>query len=96
MPGSSAESVAFAFLDRLNHAIVYPLIALLMAVALVVFLYGCFEYIAGGSSDDVRRKGRTHILWGIIGMLVMVSAYSILEITVGTFGLGSELNAVIK
>lgn len=96
MGSESAQQVAYGFLDRLNQAFVFPLIALMLAVALVVFLYGCFEYIAGSGSDDVRQKGRQHILWGIIGMLVMVSAYAILEITVGTFGLGGEFSRVVK
>lgn len=81
-----AEDVARGFLARLNDAILYPLITLMLAIALVVFLWGCFDFIRGASEPSVRTQGRKHILWGIIGMLVMVSAYSILTIAAGTFG----------
>lgn len=80
-------TVAKTFLAKLNSAIIFPLITLLMAVALVVFLYGCFEFVVGANDESARTKGKAHILWGIIGFLVMVSAYAILSIAAGTFGI---------
>jgi uncharacterized membrane protein YbhN (UPF0104 family) len=82
-----AEELARNFVDRLNQAILFPLITLLLAVALVVFLWGCFQFIAGAASPDVRAQGQRNILWGIIGMVVMVSAYAILSVAANTFGL---------
>ena len=83
----SAGEVAQGFVATFNKVILFPLITLLLAVALVVFLYGCFIYIANANSDTARAKGKQHILWGIVGMLVMVSAYGILSIAAGTFKL---------
>lgn len=82
----SAENVARGFLATFNQAILYPLITLMLTIALVVFLFGAFQFIAGAGSEGVREKGRRHLLWGIIGMLVMISAYAILSIAAGTFG----------
>jgi uncharacterized membrane protein YbhN (UPF0104 family) len=84
---AQAVAVAQGFLDRLNDAILFPLITLLMTIALVVFLYGCFEFILNANNDAARTTGKTHILWGIIGMFVMVSAYAILNIAANTFGI---------
>ena len=81
----TAERVAQNFVDKLNQVILFPLITLMMAVALVVFLYGCFEFVAGANDPGKRVQGRQHILWGIIGMLIMISAYAILSIAAGTF-----------
>lgn len=75
------------FLATLANVIVNPLIRLLFAVALVVFLWGVFEYIKDSDSSDGREKGKKHIIWGIIGLLIMVSAYSIINIALETFGL---------
>lgn len=86
-----AQAVARGFLAKINEVILFPLIALMMAVALLVFLYGAYEFIAGADSDSDRAKGRQHLLWGIVGMVVMVSAFAILSIAANTFGLGSEL-----
>jgi len=92
---SQAQIVAQGFLAKLNAAIFFPLITLMMAVALLVFLYGCFEYIKNSTSQEGRQTGSRHILWGVIGMLVMLSAFAILEIAASTFDLDDELNDAV-
>jgi hypothetical protein len=87
----TGQEIAGRLLERINDAIIFPLITLMMAVALLVFLYGAFEYVKGASNDGDRETGRRHLLYGIIGMLVMLSAYAILSIAAGTFNLGGEL-----
>lgn len=82
-----ATEVARGFLARINEVILFPVITLLLAVALIVFLYGLFELVFSADSSDARNKGRKHILFGIIGMLVMLSALAILRIAAGTFGI---------
>ena len=72
---------------KLNENILFPLIALLSAVALLVFLYGCFKFVTNADDDSARAAGKQHILWGIIGLFIMVSAYAILNIFAGTFGI---------
>ena len=58
-----------------------------MAIALLVFLYGSFIFITNAANESERTRGRQHILWGIVGMVVMVSAYAILTVATGTFGI---------
>lgn len=84
---AAADDIARGFLATLNEVILYPLITLMMAVALLVFLYGCFEFIANAGVPGKRDEGKKHILWGVIGMFIMVSAYGILYIAAGTFNL---------
>ena len=84
---STAEHAAQCFVNKLNNAILFPLITLLLAMAFLVFLYGCFEYVRNASSDAGRETGKQHILYGTIGMLIMISAHSILSITAGTFSI---------
>lgn len=85
-----AASAAQCLVDKINGAILFPLIALMSAFALLVFLYGCFEYVRNADSDSAREMGQRHILYGIIGLLVMLSAFAILSIAAGTFGLGID------
>lgn len=84
---AAAADVARGFLAQLNEIIIFPLIAFMMGVALLIFLYGCFEFILNAGNDGARNKGKQHILWGIVGFVVMVSAYAILRIAAGTFGI---------
>lgn len=88
---TQAQAVAQSFLSRINDAILFPLITLMMAVALLVFLYGAFEYVRGADSEESRAEGSQHLMYGIIGMLVMLSALALLTIAAGTFGLENEL-----
>ncbi len=83
---------AYSFVERVNEAILYPLIMLLMGLALLIFLYGCYEYIAHSNESQARETGQMHITWGIVGMFTMLVAYAILGIAAGTFGLGDELD----
>lgn len=89
---TEAQIVAQEFLSKINEAILFPLITLLMAIALLIFLYGAFEYVKGASNDGDRETGKRHLLWGTIGMLVMLSAMTILYLAAGTFGLEYELD----
>ncbi len=84
---ATATEAAQGFVDAFNNAVLFPLITLLMAMAFLVFLYGCFEYVRNAASDQGREQGRRHILYGVIGMLVMLSAYSILQLAASTFSL---------
>lgn len=84
---AAAADTAREFLGKFNTIILFPLITLMMTVALVIFLWGCFEFIRGAGNEATRSQGKKHILWGVVGMVVMVSAYAILTIAAGTFGL---------
>lgn len=91
-----AEQKALAetgrFIDKVNEVVLVPLIGLLMAIAFLVFIFGCAEYIINGGNQKAREQGIKHITYGIIGLVVMVSAWAILELATATFGLKDELN----
>ena len=87
---SAATCVAQGFLDRINTAVLFPLITLLTAIAFLFFLYGGFKFVMGANEPSEREKGRKHMLYGVIGLLVMVSAFAILSIAANTFGVSVE------
>lgn len=84
---ADAKAVAGPFLDKLQGAILFPLVSLMMGVALLVFLWGVFQYISQAESDEARKTGRKHMLFGIIGLVIMVSAFALLKIAAQTFGI---------
>lgn len=77
-----------SFFTRLTGFIDNVLIPLLFTIALLVFLYGMYTYfIQGGASDESRQKGRQLILASIIGFVLMVSIWGIVNIVAnGLFG----------
>ena len=92
MTAYAADTTAAAqyYLNLINGTLLFPVIVLLTAIAVVIFLYGCFEYIINASNPGAREKGRRNIIFGIIGLLIMTSAYTILIIAAGTFGIDAE------
>lgn len=74
------------FVARVNDAIINPLLALIFAAALLYFLWGGFVFITSAESDTGRETGRSHMLWGVIGMVIMVSVFTILRLFLSTFG----------
>jgi hypothetical protein len=89
-PQQDAAIEAQNFVILFSEVILTPLIALLTGVAFLVFLYGCAMYIFNATNDQARSQGRQHIIFGLIGLLVMVSAWAILTIASNTFGLKEQ------
>ncbi|MBU3668808.1 MAG: hypothetical protein FGM57_02470 [Candidatus Taylorbacteria bacterium] len=87
------ESVV-TLIHKINEVILNPLITLLFAAAVLVFLYGVFEYVKGADSDDARSTGRNHIIWGVVGMFIMVSAFGIMDLIMNTIGANRSDNGV--
>ena len=84
---AGGKEIAQGLVDKINEVILFPLITLLMAIAFLVFLYGAFEYVRGATNETARAQGKQHLLYGTIGMLVMLSAYAILTLASATVGL---------
>ncbi|HEY4476386.1 MAG TPA: hypothetical protein VJB69_00120 [Candidatus Paceibacterota bacterium] len=67
-------------LENIKTAIVDPIIYFLFALAFIYFLWGVFEMIRNAESEEARKVGQQHILWGVIGMFIMISFYGIMQV----------------
>lgn len=79
-------TAAKAMVAKLQAAILFPLMILMMTVAFFIFLWGAYQYVLGAADETARSTGRLHMISGIIGLLVMISAYAILSLVANTFG----------
>jgi uncharacterized membrane protein YjfL (UPF0719 family) len=89
--------VAYADVDtfvlKLNKYIFNPIIMFMVTLAVAYFLFGIYEYIKGSSSDEAREKGQRHMIWGLIGLAIMVSVFFIMKVLLGTIGIDeTEIN----
>jgi len=71
--------------DLLNQ-----LIPLLLVLATVLFLWGVIRYVTAGGDEEKLKTGRQYMLWGLIGLAVMVAVWGIVKLLVNTFGVGGE------
>ncbi len=78
-----------AFIGKVNAMIINPLIAFLFALAILYFLYGMVKFMTSQENEEAKTTGKQHMIWGIIGMTIMMGVYVILNIVLRTFGLPS-------
>lgn len=83
-----AASTSFdGFIRNVESMIIDPLIGLLFALAIVYFLYGVFEFISNQANEEKKTTGKSHMLWGIIGITIMMGVWTILGIVLNTLGI---------
>lgn len=63
------------------------LIPFFVAIAALVFIWGVVEFVASAGDEEKRSKGRQHMLWGIVGLAVIVGLWGLVKILVQTFSL---------
>jgi hypothetical protein len=78
----SLQDVGIEILNIIENII----IPIVMGLALLTFLLGVVNFIKNGGKDEERTKGRQFMLWGIIGLAVMVSVWSLVRILTNTVG----------
>ncbi len=78
------------FISNVDRLIVNPLILLLFALALAYFLWGVFEFLANTENEEKRTAGKKHMLYGIIGLTIMMAVWTILGIILNTLGISSS------
>ncbi|MFC1731322.1 hypothetical protein ACFL6I_13460 [candidate division KSB1 bacterium] len=78
---------AATLINRIEIYIINPILLLLFAAGLLYFLWGMAMFIWKSDSDTGRSEGIKHMLWGVIGMFIMVAAWGIINVIGNTFGL---------
>ncbi|MBI2100670.1 MAG: hypothetical protein HYT47_01455 [Candidatus Vogelbacteria bacterium] len=64
-----------------------PLVGLILAAALVYFLWGVFKYIQSAGDETKRKEGVTMMTYGIIALFVMVAVWGLVNVLKKTFPL---------
>lgn len=75
----SAPQSVVEFIGRINKFFLNPLIVLMFSIALVTFIWGMFTFFGRKDNTEEIEKGKRHMLWGIIGMAIMVSVFGIMN-----------------
>lgn len=78
-------------LNGIKTEIINPAIYLLLALAGVYFVWGVFTFISNQENDEGQENGKKHMIWGIVGIAIMLSAFGIIQMIAGTFGVDSHM-----
>lgn len=67
-------------------ALVVPVIVIL---GIVYFVWGVISYVVG-SDEEAKKKGRDRMIYGIIGLAVIVAVWGLVNILINTFNLKGQ------
>lgn len=74
------------FIDMLT-SFVTAIVPLLVGCAIIVFFWGVIKFIAHADDEKAVAEGKQLIIWGLIGIFVIVSLWSIVGYVQSSLGL---------
>ncbi len=60
-----------------------PIYQAVVGVSIVYFFYGVAKYIFDMNNPEKKTNGRSHLLWGTVGMFIILSVGGILQVLSG-------------
>lgn len=73
--------------NRFVDIIINPAILIVFAAGFFLFVWGLVEFLWRLDEGGENTAGKQHMIWGIVGMLIMVSVFGIISIINDTFDL---------
>jgi uncharacterized membrane protein YidH (DUF202 family) len=72
-------------LNRLQ-SVINLIIPFIVGLAVLVIIYGIFGFITSAGDEEARANAKQFIIWGVIGVFLMVSVWGLVTILVNSFG----------
>lgn len=86
-----SANIAFAsvdsFMANVSEVIINPLIILLFALAVAYFTYGVLKFVLNAENEEKRTEGKNAMLWGIVGLVIMIGVWTILNLVLNTLNI---------
>jgi succinate dehydrogenase/fumarate reductase cytochrome b subunit len=89
---ATLDSSVIQLVNNFVDVIINPLILLLISAALLLFFWGLFRLLWDLSNGGTGAEGKQHILWGLIGLVIMISVWGIIELIANSIGSDTTVN----
>jgi len=70
------------------------IVPVLIALGVVYFVWGVITYVIS-SDEEAKKAGRDRIIYGIIGLAVIIGVWGLVKILTNTFGLSNAQNITL-
>lgn len=67
------------------EAVINPALAILFVITVILALWGGVRLIEAQRTGADLEDAKRHLFWSVVGVAVMLSAYGLLELALGTF-----------
>ncbi|HUO56074.1 MAG TPA: hypothetical protein VMU27_01420 [Candidatus Paceibacterota bacterium] len=85
---ASAQSVSVdSLITKFGVYIIDPILLVIFAAGFFMFMWGLFQFMLNVNRGEDTSAGKQHMIYGTIGMVIMVSVYGIIGLLDNTFGL---------
>jgi uncharacterized membrane protein YidH (DUF202 family) len=71
-------------LAKIKLHILDPIVELLFTLAVIYFLYGLVKFLWNFDNQTAKTEGKRHMIWGIVGIAIMVSVFGLLNLVMDT------------
>jgi len=95
LPVLAANATNFKDLVKnvIIDGLIKPVVPLLIGLAVVVFIYGVIVLMFSQGGEK-KEEGKQYMLWGLVGIFVMVSVWGLVAVLTNTFGLDNTYNPI--
>lgn len=66
------------------------IVPLLAAIAFLVFVWGVAKFIRAAGNEKALADSKNLLIWGVIGLFVLVSIWGIIAFLQSEFGFGNQ------
>jgi fumarate reductase subunit D len=70
------------------------IVPLFMVVAVAVFLWGIIRYITSAGDEEKQKSARNYIIYGLIGIFVMIAFWGIIQLVANTFNISTSPGSI--
>ncbi len=78
--GAGGGGTVNAFINKIRQTL-NSVVVILFILVTIYFCWGIIQYVVGSRGDEEKlTQGKRHMIWGIVGMTVMASAWGIVQI----------------
>jgi len=82
--GGSGNQTLITIICRVNQ-IIGTIVPVLIALGVVYFIWGVISYVIG-TDEETKKTAREKIIYGIIGLAVIVAVWGLVGVLTRTFG----------
>ena len=83
---ASSHYTVTGIMNVIKTELLDPFITFLFVLGTAIFLWGVVEMLANPDNEEARATGRKHMIWGIVGLFIMLSVRAIITVLCNFWG----------
>src|SRR5580692_11211499 len=78
---------------RFTTYVIDPALLILAAAGFFYFVWGLVQFLLAINQGGKTEEGKQHMIWGVVGMVIMFSVVGIIALINNTFDFGVNVNS---